>query len=252
MAEELIADDVMDRTAIPILEFGRGWMLSESTITRSTELGLDGPLGFWVNGRAGFLGDVDADVAAAAIGFMAPGMVRHHWETPCGLSHPELTDAYAEAAATWGRQVLADVPDGDLDRLAELCDRIADAATPSTGMLFAGWKHVARPDDAAGRVTVALNVVRELRGGAHLSAVHTVGLGPHGAIMSTDDPVRGGVPGAERFGWGDPHPEPDTEARAEAERLTSVICRPAFESLTQEERVDFVRLSTAARAAMDG
>ena len=251
MADELTADDVMGRTAVPILEYGRGWMLHADTIARSAELGLDGPFGFWVNGRAGVLGDADADVAAAAIGFMAPAMVRHHWETPTDLTRRGLSAEYAASAAAWGRNVLADVPDADLDRVTELCDRIADAALPSTGALFAGWRSVERPDDAAGRVTVALNVVRELRGGAHLSAVHAVGLGPHGAIMSTDDPVRGGAPGAERFGWSDPHPTPDPAARAEAERLTSAACRSAFETLTQDERADFVRLVTAVRSAMD-
>ena len=251
MADELTADDVMDRTAVAVLEFGRGWMLDPTTIGRSAELGLDGPFGFWVNGRAGFLGDVDADVASSAIGFMAPAMVRHHWETECGRTHADLTEEYAASAAAWGRNVLAGIPSGDLDRLTDLCDRIADAAVPSTGTLFSGWRHVDRPDDPAGRATIALNVVRELRGGAHLSAVHAVGLGPHGAIMSTDDPIRGGVAGSERFGWGEPHPEPDPAARIEAERLTSAACRPAYESLDPDERTDFVRLVTAARAAMD-
>ena len=149
MVDELTADDVMDRTAVPILEYGRGWMLHADTIARSAELGLDGPFGFWVNGRAGVLGDADADVAAAAIGFMAPAMVRHHWETPTDLSRRGLSAEYAASAAAWGRNVLADLADTDLDRLTELCDRIADAALPSTGALFAGWRSVERPDDAS-------------------------------------------------------------------------------------------------------
>lgn len=250
-ADPPTADDVIAATAIPILELGRGWMLAESTIARSAELGLDGPLGFWVNGRAGFLGDVDADVAAAAIGFMAPDRVRMHWETDTGLTHEELTAEYAAAAAAWGRRTLSGVPGEELDRLADLADHVAAHADPSTGLLFAGWRHVEQPDDPAGRATIALNVVRELRGGAHLAAVHAVGLGPHGAIMSTDDPVRGGAPGAERFGWTAPHPAGDPAARADAERITSSICRPAFEALSPDDRAEFVRLVTAARAAMD-
>ncbi len=250
-AEKLTAKDTINRTSQAVLEFGRGWMLADATVARSTELGLDGPLGFWVNGRAGVLGDVDADLAAAAIGFMAPELVRRHWETPSELTHQSRTDAYAEAAAAWGRTVMAQMNEPDLVRLGDLANRIAHSAQASTGMLFAGWRALDQPLDPAGRATVALNVVREMRGGAHLSAAYAAGLDPHACIMSTDDPVRGGASWAETFGWASPHPQPDAERRAEAERMTTDICAPAYEALDQVERRDWVRLVTAARAAMD-
>ena len=245
-------DETIEATAVPVLEFGRGWMMDGATAARSAELGFGPGFGFWVNGRAGVLGEVDADVAAAAIGFMAPAWVRDHWEgRPAGLSPAAATAAYAEAAATWGRGVLAGVDEARLQRLAELCHEVAAAALPSTGVLFAGWRALTLPDDPAGRATIALNVLRELRGGAHLSAVHAVGLGPHLAVLSADDPVRGGVAGAERFGWQGPHPEPDPEARREAERVTTVICRPAYEGLGPAERAELIDLVAEARSAMD-
>lgn len=251
MTDNPTAAEALHHTAKPVLEFGRGWMLAEATVARSIELGLDGPLGFWANGRAGVLGEVDADLAAAAIGFMSPTMVRKHWETPCALSHGELADEYAGSAASWGRAMLADMDDPDLERLGDLANKIAAAADSSTGMLFAGWRALAQPDDPAGRATVALNVVREMRGGAHLSAAHAVGLGPHACIMSTDDPARGGASWAETFGWPAPHPTPDAERRLQAEAMTDVICLSAFEALDDDERHDWVRLVTRARAAMD-
>lgn len=247
------ARTVADAVAGPVLIFGRGWMMAEETAATATGSGFAPPFGLWVNGRAGVLGDVDADVAAAAIGFMAPDRVRTYWEArPAGMSPGEATRIYAGAAADWGRRVLADESTADLERLAELADRVAAAATPSIGALFAGWRALARPEDPAGRVTIVLNVLRELRGGAHLSAVHAVGLGPHAAIFSTDDPVRGGAAGAERFGWPKPHPEPDPAARAEAERLTTVICAPPFAALDGSEQGELVELATRARAAMGG
>lgn len=245
-------DQVIEATAVPVLEFGRGWMMDPATGARAGEIGVGESFAFWVNGRAGVLGEADADVAAAAIGFMAPDWVRSFWEgRPTELSARQATEAYAEAAADWGRRVLAGADEARTHRLADLCDKVASAALPSTGLLFAGWRNLARPDDAAGRATIALNVLRELRGGAHLSAVHAVGLGPHGAIASTDDPVRGGAAGAERFGWPSPHPPADPAARREAERLTTVICRPAYEALDATERSEFVELVSEARAAMD-
>lgn len=244
---------VIDATAIPVLEYGRAWMMAPAAATRASELGLDGPMGLWVNGRAGVLGEADADVAAAAIGFMAPAMVRHHWEMrPQDHTPAQMAVEYAEIAADYGRSILADIDQAELRRLTALCDKVAAAALPSSGPLFAGWRALARPDDPAGAATIALNVLRELRGGAHLSAVHAVGLGPHRAIVAADDPVRGGQAGAERFGWPGPHPAPDTARRAEAEAMTTTACIDAYRALTPGERTEFVDLVLRARAAIDG
>lgn len=241
-----------DAVARPVLEFGRGWMADPATAGRAEDLGFDNPFGIWVNGRAGAMGDVSADVAAAAIGFMAPQMVRALWDSrPAGLSPVGAAQAYAEAAAEWGRETLADMATADLERLCALSAQVADAADPSIGALFAGWRNLERPADPAGQATVVLNVLRELRGGAHLSAVHAAGIGPHGAIMAAPDPVRGGPAGAARFGWPEPHPEPDHEKRARAELLTTVICAPAFAVLTEAEGGELVELVATARATLD-
>lgn len=249
--DALTTDEVMAATAIPILEFGRGWMISKLSAERAAEIGLAPGFGFWVNGRAGAMGEVQADVAAAAIGFMDPAMVRELWTIrPDGMSSRDIATAYAMMAADWGRPALASMSDSDLEELVGLCDKVADAALPSSGALFAGWRTVDRPGDPAGDACVALNVLRELRGGAHLSAVHAVGLGPHGSIMSVDDPVRGGNAGAERFGWTEPHPAGDATLRAEAEQMTDEICRPAFDVLDAQERNRFVALVGQARASI--
>ncbi len=244
--------DVAQRTARPILEYGRGWMADPATAERARALGFTTPFGFWVNGRAGALGEVGPDVAAAAIGFMDPAQITTEWENrPAGLSAADAAGAYAEAAAEWGRRTLAHMPEHDLDELDRLTALVADAAQPSIGALFAGWRRLPLPDDGAGRVTVRLNTLRELRGGAHLSAVHAVGLGPLGSIMSTDDPVRGGARWAATFGWTEPYPDPDPEARRRAEELTDVICAPAYEALDPDQRARFVELVLAVRAALD-
>ena len=245
-------DQAIAVTAKSVLEIGRAWMMEPATGARAAELGLEGPFGFWTSGRAGAIGEVDADVVAAAIGFMAPSEVRSYWEArPSDITPMSITEAFAESAANWGRQAFASIPETDLRRLADLCNTIAAAALPSTGVLFVVWRNLPQPDDAAGAATVALNVLRELRGGAHLTAVHAVGLGPHGAILSTEDPVRGGVPWAERFGWSAPHPTPDPARRAEAEALTTRICRHAYDALDDGELAEFTALVTTARTALD-
>jgi hypothetical protein len=240
-------------TAVPILEFGRSWMASPLAVERGGELGMPQGFGFWVNGRAGALGDVGPDVAAAAIGFMAPALVTKMWEgRPSSMSAMDAADAFAALAAEWSRPVLtAALNDDELTELVGLCDAVAEAALPSTGALFTGWRAMKRPGDPAGDAAVAMNVVRELRGGAHLIAAHAVGLGPHGSIMSTDDPIRGGSSWAEVFGWTEPHPEPKPDLRAAAEQMTDEICAPAYQALDGAQRQRFVALVERARAAID-
>jgi hypothetical protein len=243
--------DVIDNVSVQILEYGRGWILDPATLDRANSLGLEGTFGFWVNGRAGVLGDVDSDVAASAIGFMHPDRVRHFWDgRPADMSPIDATYLYCDAAAEWGRERLADIRSDHLDRLHQLNNQIAAAAVPSVGVLFAGWRSLAPPTDPAGAVTISLNVIRELRGGAHLHAVHAVGLGPDGAIASAPDPVRGGSSGLDRFGWPTPHPEADHQRRADAEDLTSFMVEPAFAALATAERAEYIELVAEAREAM--
>lgn len=242
----------METTARPILEFGRTWMSDASTAARAEALGLMPPFGFWVNGRAGVLGDVDADVAAAAIGFMHAGHVRRYWESrPGELSPLAATVAYAEASAAWAEGVLADWSDDDASELATLAGRVAGAADPSVGALFAGWRALEVDTSPVGAATIALNVLREHRGGAHLCAANALGLGPVGAIISAEDQVRGGPAGADRFGWERPYPEPDPVRRAEVEQVTSAICAGAYEALSADDGARFAALVTRARSALD-
>ena len=248
------ATEAAAQSAKPILEFGRGWMVAPSTTKRAEELGLAeaGRFCFWVNGRAGVLGDVDPHIATAAIGFMAPAAVRAYWGArPPELSAWDAALAWFEAAAAWGRETLAAMDDARLQRLVHLAGIVIRDADLSIGTLFAGSALIPLPGDPAGDATVLLNVLRELRGGAHLAACHAVGLGPHATIMSTDDPVRGGASWAETFGWEAPHPTPDHEARAQIERLTTAGVRHAFAALSLAEAGEFVELCVEARAKMD-
>lgn len=245
---------VTEATGKPILEIGRAFMMDPATAARAAELGLaeSGRFGFWLNGRAGVLGDVDRHIVTAAIGFMAPSAVRGHWESrPANLTAWEAALAWFDCAARWGRENLTTVPESQLRRLADLTRTVVDGADLSVGALFAGSALIPPPGDAAGDVAVNLNVLRELRGGAHLAACHAAGLGPHATIMSTDDPVRGGAGWAETFGWSAPHPTPDLAGRAEVEKMTNAAMARAFDVLSSDERDEFVELVAAARACLD-
>ncbi len=223
--------------------------MDDETSAAGAELGMDKPFSFWVHGRAGVLGDVHADVAASAIAFVAADMVSDLWNGNApDIAPQDRSQAFAAAAGRWADRVFADVDAGDLERITELSARVVLMADPSLGVLFAGWRQITLPPSPAGAAVVALNTMREMRGAAHIIAVHAVGLGPHGAIMSTDDPVRGGVPGAERFGWGDPHPAPDSEKRANAEMLTTLMASHPFDVLSESERGEYADLVAQLRS----
>jgi len=228
-------------------------MLAPGTAAKAGELGLteSGRFGFWVNGRAGVLGEVDRHIATAAIGFMAPAAVGHHWEArPASLSAWDAALAWFDCGAVWGREIFAAMPEAKVQRLADLSRQLINGADLSIGSLFAGSALIPLPGDPGADAAINLNVLRELRGGAHLSACHAAGLGPHATIMSTDDPVRGGTAWSEAFGWAEPHPAPDHDARALAEELTTIATARTFESLSADERAEFADLVTQARACI--
>lgn len=245
--------DVADATAIPVLEYGRAWMMAKPTHARGAELGLTPGFGFWVNGRAGAMGDVDADVAAAAIGFMAPDLVRELWDSrPSDVTPLRAALEYGAVAAEWGRETLAGMDEVRVERLAELSNKVIAGALPICGGIFAGWRRLDRPEDPAGKATFALQILREMRGGAHLSAIQAAGLSPQHAILSfTADPIRGSAAGAERFGWQAPHPAPDEAARERAETMTTNVCMHAYEALDESERGEFIELVLEARSQFE-
>ncbi|MCU1691989.1 MAG: hypothetical protein JWM64_1080 [Frankiales bacterium] len=218
----------------PVGKLGGAWMFDAVTGARGSELGLS-TWSWYHCGRGGVLGS-SADVAAAAFGFFPPALQRKAWDRGAAVLPPEeIAGHYAQACADWGVRTLPSDA-----RLVSLLTAVNDAAAPAGLPLFAGWRALARTVETsdAGRLALALQVARELRGGAHLLAVVTVGVEPLQALVSG----RYGVGNAEFFGWPPPYPEPEAARAqmAEAEALTDRLVEPAFAALTDDERADLV------------
>ena len=75
MTTMTVADQV-ERVLKPIQQFVRGWMIGEPVDRLAAQLGLSSGNDLWIVGRAGVLGDGDADVAASGLAFLAPDRVR--------------------------------------------------------------------------------------------------------------------------------------------------------------------------------
>lgn len=233
----------------PIGLIGSRFMFDPSTYGTAAADGYSG-LDFYFAGRCGVLGDVDADVVIAALGFFESANVRALWDQGRAVAGAAgAATRFGDACARWGRDHFGD--DVEYAELNLLAERII-AAAPVAGLpLFAGWRAMPIADDTKGGTCQRLNVLRELRGGAHLIAVVASGLTPFEAVLA-----KGGVANAQLFAYPEPYPDVEeltarvTGAMEAAEQLTDRLVAPAFATLDDSERVRFVDLVHATRAAL--
>jgi hypothetical protein len=232
-------------TATAVSQVGSHFMLDGNTYKRGAELGFQG-LDFYITGRGGVLGDVDADVVSAAFTFFEPGAVRTLWEQGTAVMPAPLAGGeFAGCCASWAE---AHVPD-DLDaaRLAELASQVVAAARPACAAVFAGFRALPVPEAPKARAVHQMNALRELRLGLHGAAVLAAGLSPLQA-MSVRSPQM-----APLFGWAE---LADTDGLQEvwegAEARTNQAIAHAYEGLDEAGRAELVELAGALHEATAG
>jgi hypothetical protein len=205
-------------------------MVDAATYARGAELGFEG-FDFYVAGRGGVLGDVDADVIAAVLVFFAPATVRPSWERSAAVM--ARADAVREWAAVAQAHATAHVTDDP--RAAELVGRIASSAAVACAPLFAAWRVQPEPEGGSALLVHRLNLLRELRMALHAAALLTVGLSPEEAV-AVRAPAMNPV-----YGWGDlPDPEPLRERWALAEARTDRMMGRHYRALDEAERDELV------------
>jgi len=217
---------------------GGAFMMNPTTGVYGEGLGLDF-LSFYALGRGGVLGDVDGSVVADAFFFFEPGLVAGTWDAAKQKMDPKVAaQHYADACAVWGREKFGDI--ADIGTFTKLADRVAQAHEPTpSSALYAGWREMPLPDDAAGRAAVQVALLlRELRGGAHVDAIKKVGVAPVEAV-ATNSPHMFQI-----FGWTCDMPATEglREKCDEAEDITDATVAPAFEALDESERETFARV----------
>ncbi len=208
-------DELAARLATPVGDLPSNVMLDRATYEYGSELGFDG-LDFYICGRGGALGEVDAGVVAAALVYFNPAMIRERWDRGMQvMGARKAAESFAGRLHAWARDHLAE--DQDYERLAELLGIVVSAASPAGAPLFAGWLTLPEPVEPAELMMHRLNVLRELRGAMHACAVLAAGLDPLVAVL-IKTPFMAGI-----FGWHEPYPEVDLarDAWAEAEAATN-------------------------------
>ncbi len=241
-------DEFLEAVKDAVYDAGGGFMTARATYVGGKEIGLRG-FDYYFIARGGVLGDADPAVIAAALVFFPRALVEQHWAAGRAVLTPAAGAAhFAEACFAYGRQSFSSFEGAG--RLAALAEKIAAAADPAGMPLFAGWRAMPQPEDASARVAMALNVLREHRGGAHNMAVLVAGLTPLEAIVGS----RFGPINAQFFGWPEPYPDPASTAdrRAEAEKTTNAMIAPAYAVLDAAERAEFVDLCQAAHKLVQG
>lgn len=239
-------EDCAAKTTPAVSGMASYFMLDGNTYKAGAELGYAG-LDFYAGGRAGVLGDADADQVAGCFGFMESGTVREWLEQARAVAPPAQTAAaFMACGYAWADEHLGD--DVDWARLADLLGRVNAAADDAGLPLFAAWRSAPEPDDRGEKVLALhrFHVLRELRNEIHVGAVRDAGLTPVEAVVVKSPAM------APMFGWSE-LPEVDDATRArhdEAEGETNRRIAPAYAALDESERDELVSLCEAALASV--
>jgi len=240
-------EELVERACPIIGESGGHWMFSPDTGAIGEALGFRDFFVFYVTGRGGALGDVSAEVVAAAKGFFAPELVANIWaEGRQVMTPPQAASAYAEACGQYGRQHLTAVE--NLGDYCDLANKILGRTNLAGYAMFAAWMNQPRADDPHAQAMQLTNLLREYRGGAHLCATLTHGVSPKHAVGLDGGPSRLKV-----FGWPqDTVADPETaEAHEAAERATSLMVLGAYSALSEAEADRFMAVLESIEAAIE-
>src|SRR4051794_18453606 len=133
---------------VAVLELGGAFSQDPKTMRKARQLGLTG-WAFYVAGRAGALGDVRAETAAAAMGFIATEAVRDGWEAARKVAPPvEIAEHNLCECCRWGRENLESFY--GVARFVELAERVLVEADAAGMPLFAAWRAMPIPEDSPG------------------------------------------------------------------------------------------------------
>ena len=230
----------------PINEMGSAFYFVPETMEAGKALGLGG-MEFYVQGRAGQMGNTSPEAVAAAFGYFKTSFLTSVLEAANAKCDARTAGkAHMEACAALGRAKLSSLP--NLEAFVAVMEKVNAAADPEGLALYAAIRTETPAADAAGRAMQLIAILREFRGSAHLVALRAVGLKTSTAhFVKRPDMWK-------MFGYGeDEAPEVDESVHtkmAEAERLTNFIVEPAFAVLDAAEQKVLVDGLAATKAAL--
>lgn len=226
--------ELSDVTADPIQLVGMSFYFSASTSERAKELGLN-VFQFYGLGRGGVLGDADYDTVFEAFTFFSHPAMEMLWTKSRERADPnEIATAYLEAAYAYADDTFGAIDTALLEGFADAAWTCAQAVERGQHALFDGYAKFPRPENHAHAAYLGAIVLRELRGGVHIDAVHDVGISPEEAAYLHDPSI------FKLHGYSDDDvPEVTDELESKklrAEELTSAGMAAYFEVLSDAQR----------------
>jgi hypothetical protein len=238
--------ELLDAACPLINDLGAAFYFIPETLGVGKAMGLGG-MEFYVQGRAGQMGNTEPEAVAAAFGYFKPALLKSILDSANAKSDPRVTGAaFMNACATLSRAKLSSLP--NLDAFVAVLDKVNNAADPDGLALYAAINAETLAEDSAGRVLQLIAILREYRGSAHLVALRAAGVDSRTAhYMKRPDMWK-------QFGYTEEEAPVITDAikaaRAEAERITDLIVEPAYAVLTDAERTVLVDGVRAVKAAL--
>jgi hypothetical protein len=229
---------------------GGDYMSSQEARTAAKDLALHGWT-FYFAGRVGVLGRVPFEVVHAVTGFFPAEHVQKYWTLANDPSQSpaldRVVDRYRDLQRQWADAHLKGLAEEDAAELAGLLRDVAVTVETGLSPLAAAWGTMPEPAAPRHRVVHWAHVLREQRGGLHITAVQMAGLNPLEAIVTGSL----GEGGARFFKWPEPYPTPDDSMRLfreEAEEITDELASRAYRGLTEPQAERLVELLAAAVA----
>jgi hypothetical protein len=238
--------ELLDAACPLIGDLGAAFYFIPETLAVGKSMGLGG-MEFYVQGRAGQMGNTEPEAVAAAFGYFKPALLKSVLDAANAKSEPRVTGAaFMNACATLSRAKLSGI--ANLDAFVAALEKVNNAADGDGLALYAAINSEKLADDAAGRALQLIAILREYRGSAHLVALRAAGLDSKTAhYMKRPDMWK-------QFGYTEEEApvitDAITKAREEAERITDLIVEPAYAVLSDAERTVLVDGLNAVKAAL--
>jgi hypothetical protein len=225
--------ELSEVTADPLQVVGSSFYFDSPTVDRARELGLR-RFEYYGLGRGGVLGDVDASVVEEAFTFFHPSTFDFIWTGARAKADPvAMASDYLQAAYAFADRTFGDIPVEVLADFAAAAFKVVKAVEVGQHQLVDGYRQYPVPEDPVHAAYLGAILLRELRGGVHIGAVHEAGLLPVEACYLQD-------PGFFKYhGYQEddaPTVTPELEAKKlRAEEITSRAMADCFAVLTDQE-----------------
>lgn len=240
--------DLATHLADPVQTLGMSFYFDPLTGARAKEHGLN-IYEFYGLGRGGTLGDVDTEAVVEAFTFFNPPTIDFLWTRAKAKADPVAIAAdYVLAAYAFADRTFGALDPARLARVAAATRKVVDALPVGVSPLVDGYRQYGAPSDPVHGAYLAMILLRELRGGVHISAVREVELSALVACYLQDPMV------FTLHGYGeDDTPEvndDDLEKKRRAEALTDEAMARCFAVLSDHERDELAAGASAMFAAL--